>query len=153
LIPPQAKASSRPPVHIQDLSGNEVSSIGNEESNGGSHVGWPPDAPPWHNCIPKLRRVPWDREIAGHFDDSRSNRIHPDTLRSQLNRQFMCEGIDSSLRRSINWVSRKTTEAMYRGNIDDATPNSPQQERQGILRTEKVTSLLKKALSSLQKNA
>jgi hypothetical protein len=112
LIPPEAKASGRPPVHIQDLSGDEVSSIGNEESNGGSHVGWPPDAPPWHNCIPKLRRIPRDREVAGHLDDSGSNCIHADTLWSQLNRQFTCEGIDSSLRRSINWVSGKTTEAM-----------------------------------------
>src|SRR5258708_16482576 len=33
----------------------------------------------------------------------------------------------------------ETARSMHRGNIDDATPGSLQQERQGRLRTEKVT--------------
>src|SRR6266702_6863608 len=138
LIPPEAHACSRPSVHIQNLPGDEVSSIGNEEGDGSCHVGWPPDPTPRYKRIPELRCVPGDREIARHLDDSWANCIHAHTSWSQLDRQFTCEGIDSPLCSSIHCVAWETSKGMHRGNIDDATPSPLQQERQGILYAEKV---------------
>src|SRR2546425_6027955 len=131
LIPPHTKTGRRPSVYIQNLSGDEISSVRNEESNSRGYIGWQPNASPWHDCIPKLRRVSRNCEVSRYFYNSGSNCVHPDTLWSQFDRQFTREGIDSSLRSSISWVSRKTAEAMYRGNIYDATPSPLQQERQG----------------------
>src|SRR5712691_1563968 len=85
LLPPKANAGSRPSIHIQNLSSDEVGNVGSEKGDGSRYIGWPPNTSPWYDSIPKLRRVLRDFKVTGHLDDSWSNRVYPNTLGSQFN--------------------------------------------------------------------
>src|SRR5215217_3135502 len=84
LVPPEAHPGCSTAVYVEDLSCNEVGSVGDEEGYCGCDVTRMAHAAPGDQSIAELGRIVWDVEVAGDFYDPGADGVDADPAVGEL---------------------------------------------------------------------
>src|SRR5215217_2840232 len=138
LVPPEAHPGCSTAVYVEDLSCNEVGSVGDEECYCGCDVTRMAHAAPGDQSIAELGRVVRDVEVAGDFYDPGADGVDADLAVRELDGELAGKAVDRALRGSVGRVMGEACEPVDRGYVHD-TPSSPlHHERHGPLGEEEV---------------
>src|SRR5215213_4461894 len=94
LVPPEAHPGRSTAVHVEDLSCNEVGSVGDEKGYRGGDVFGVSDPAPGDEGIAELGRIIWDVEVAGDLYDARADGVDTDLAVRELYGELAGEGVD-----------------------------------------------------------
>src|SRR5215218_3564111 len=131
LVPPEAHPGRSTAVHVQDMSCNEVSRIGDEEGNSGGDVFGVSDAAPGYQGVAEFGRVVRDVEVAGDLYDPWADGVDPDLAVGELYGELAGEGVDGALRGRVGRVVGEARGPVDRGHVDDAPASPLHYERHG----------------------
>src|SRR3712207_1724114 len=94
LVPPEAHPGCGTAVHVEDLSCNEISRVGDQEGDSGGDVFGVSDAAPGDQGIAELGRVVRDVEVAGNLYDARADGVDTDLAVRELYGELAGEGAE-----------------------------------------------------------
>src|SRR5215210_4544705 len=138
LVPPEAHPGCGAAVHVEDLSCNEVSSVGGEEGYCGGHVFGAAHAAPGDQGIAELGRVVRDIEVAGDLYDARADGVDANLAVRELYGELAGEGVDGAFGGRVGRVVWEAREPVDRGYVDYAPASPLHHERHGPAGEEEV---------------
>src|SRR5215203_2939731 len=97
LVPPQAHPGRGTAVHVEDLSRNEVGSVGDEEGDRRGHILGMADAAPGDEVVSDVGGVVGDIEVTGDLYDTGTNRVDADLTVGELDGELAGEAVDRTL--------------------------------------------------------
>src|SRR5919107_5874310 len=138
LVPPQAHPGRGTAVYIEDLSRNEVSSVGDQEGDRRGHVLRMAHAAPGDEVVSDVGGVVRDVEVTGDLYDAWTNRVDADLAVGELDGELAGKAVDRTLWGRVGRVVGEPREPVDRGYVDDAPASPLHHERNGPAREEEV---------------
>src|ERR687889_2353120 len=94
LVPPEAHPGRGTAVHVEDLSCNEISRVGDQEGDSWGDVFGVSDAAPGDQGIAELGRIVRDVEIAGDLYDAGADGVDTNLTVCEFDGELAGEGVD-----------------------------------------------------------
>src|SRR5215216_1435898 len=138
LVPPEAHPGRGTAVYVEDLSCNEVGSVGDEEGYCGGDVFGVSDAAPGDEGVAELGRIVWDVEVAGDLYDARPDGVDTDLAGCELYGELAGEGVYRAFGGRVGRVVGEAREPVDRGYVDYAPTSSLHHEGHGPAGEEEV---------------
>src|ERR671916_2280039 len=117
LVPPQAHPGCGAAVHVEDLSCNEISRVGDEEGDSWGDVFGVSNAAPGDQGIAELGRIVRDVEIAGNLYDARADGVDTDLAVCELYGELAGEGADRALGSRVGRMVGEACKPVDRGYV------------------------------------
>src|SRR5215213_5202332 len=90
-FPEETHTRVRATIHVERLPGDELRAVAREKRDSRSDIARVPNAPPRYQRVAELRCVARHVKVAGHLDDTGTDRVHPHVAWRQLDGQRSCE--------------------------------------------------------------